>query len=40
MKSPNGGGDRAPTGHLLSPNEVFRTENVLHLSELLAKWVP
>ena len=40
MKSPNNGRDRAPTEHLLSPNEASRTTNGLHLIELLAKEIP
>ena len=31
MKSANNGGDKAPLGHLLSPNEAFSTEVGLHL---------
>ena len=37
MESPNNRGDRAPTRHLLPPNETFRAWNELHLIELLAK---
>ena len=39
MKSPNNGGDRVPTGHLLSPNEASSTGTALHSIELLAKGV-
>jgi hypothetical protein len=39
MKSPNGGGDRVPSGHLLSPNEAFVIRNGLYLVELLVKMV-
>ena len=31
MKSPNNGGDRGPTGHLLSPNEASSTGIGLYL---------
>lgn len=31
MKSPNNDDDRAPPGHVLSPNEVFSTRSGLHL---------
>lgn len=31
MKSPNNCGDRAITGHLLSPNEASRSTNRLHV---------
>ena len=37
MRSPSNGGDRVPTGHLLSPNEAFHSGTELHLIELLAK---
>ena len=32
--------DRAPTGHLLLPNEISSSRNGLHLIKLLAKEVP
>jgi hypothetical protein len=40
MKSPNNGRVRAPTAHLLSPNEASSIRNGLYLIELLAKGVP
>ena len=40
MKSPNNGGDRAPSGYLLSPNEDSRTMNGLHVIGLSVKGVP
>lgn len=35
----NNGGDRAPIGHLSSPNETSSTGNKLHLIKFLAKGV-
>lgn len=40
MKSPNNGGDRVPTGYLLSANEGTTTGIGIHLTELLAKVIP
>ena len=40
MELPNNGGDRAPTGHLLSPNEASSPKIGLHIIELLAKGIP
>ena len=34
MKLPNNGGDRAPTGHLLSPNEAASMKIRVHLTEI------
>ena len=39
MKSPNNGGDRAPTGHLSSPNEVSNTGHELQLIKFLGEGV-
>ena len=36
---PKNGGDRIPTGHLLSPNETSSTGIGLHLVEMLVKGV-
>ena len=40
MRSPSNGGDRVPTGHLLSPNEASSTRIGSHPIKLLAKAVP
>jgi hypothetical protein len=40
MKSPNNGGDRVPTGHLLSTNKASSTGTRLHPIDLLAKEIP
>lgn len=40
MKSPNNGGDRAPTGQPLSANETSGTGTELYLTELLGERVP
>lgn len=40
MKLTNTGGDVAPSGHLLSPNEASSTGNGLYPIKLLAKEVP
>jgi len=40
MKSPNNGGDRVLTGHLLSTNKDSSTGTRLHPIDLLAKEVP
>lgn len=37
MKLPSNEENRAPTGHLMSPNEAFSTGVGLHLIELLTK---
>ena len=40
MKLPNNGGDRVPTGHLLSPNKAYSAGIGLFIMELLAKGGP
>lgn len=40
MKLSNNKGDKMPTWHLWSPNELFSTGNGLHLTELLVKLTP
>lgn len=37
MKLPNNGGDRAPTGYLLSSNQPSNTKNGLHLTSCWQK---
>lgn len=40
MKSPNSGGDRVPTGHLLSPKETSNTKTGLQPIDLWVKGDP